>query len=122
MNNKRKILFHEIKKVFKSPIVLVVFAIFLGVDLFIVFKNYGFRDHLKVLNTIIDEVGYEINDKMMDNFKVYYENRFKDTMDMIKKVEGKSYSSMGEHLRAIEYNLYDVRYTKEEKRICLTGK
>ena len=70
---ENKIVFHEIKKIIKSPILLFLIVIFLVFDLFIVFSKYHVKADLKVLNNIIDEVGYKINYDMMEDFKVYYE-------------------------------------------------
>lgn len=92
-----KIVFHEIKKIIKSPILLFLIIIFLVFDLFIVFSKYYIKDDLKVLNSIIDEVGYKINDDMMDNFKIYYEKSLKDFNKLIYKNEGKEYSSVSEY-------------------------
>ena len=66
---ENKIVFHEIKKIIKSPIIVFLIIIFLVFDLFIVFSNYYIKDELKVFNNNNDEVGYELNDDMIDNFK-----------------------------------------------------
>lgn len=111
-----KIVFHEIKKIIKSPILLFLIIIFLVFDLFIVFSKYYIKDDLKVLNSIIDEVGYKINDDMMDNFKIYYEKSLKDFNKLIYKNEGKEYSSVSEYLMSNNSGIYENKYSEDEKK------
>lgn len=117
MDNSKEIVFYEIKKIIKSTIVLFLVISFLLFDLFIVFKNYYIKDDLKVLNTVIDEVGYKINDDMMVSFKAYYEENLKSVNDLIYKNEGKRYSSVAEYLSTSNIGIYENKYSEEEKRV-----
>jgi hypothetical protein len=117
MVKSKKIVFYEIKKIIESPIVLFLLISFLLFDLFIVFKNYYIKDDLKVLNTIIDEVGYKINDDMMASFKAYYEENLKIVNDLIYKNEGKRYSSVAEYLSTSNIDIYENKYSEEEKKV-----
>lgn len=110
------IVFHEVKKIIKSPIILFLIIVFLTVDLFIVFSNFYVKDELKVLNNIIDEVGYEINDDMMANFKVYYEENLKGFNELIKEKEGKEYLSVSEYLNTNNTGVYEDKYSEEEEK------
>jgi hypothetical protein len=117
MVNNNEIVLYEIKKIIKSPIVLFLIISFLIFDLFIVFSKYYVKDELKVLNNIIDEVGYKINDDMIDSFKVYYEENLKSTNDLIYKNEGKRYSSAAEYLSTPNIGIYENNYSEEEKKL-----
>lgn len=114
--DNNKIVLYEIKKIIKSPIVLFLIITFLIFDLFLVFSKYYVKDDLKVLNNIIDEVGYKINDDMMDKFKVYYEEDLKDVNDLIYKIEGKRYLSLAEYLSTPNISIYENKYSEEEKK------
>ena len=116
---ENKIVFHEIKKIIKSPILLFLIVIFLVFDLFIVFSKYYVKDDLKVLNSIIDEVGYKINYDMMEDFKVYYENNLNDFNGLIYKNEGSKYSSVSEYLNSNNSAIYTDKYSKEEERLIV---
>lgn len=111
-----KIVFHEIKKIIKSPIIVFLIIIFLVFDLFIVFSNYYIKGDLKVVNNIIDEVGYKINDDMMDNFKTYYEENLKNFNELIYENEGRKYSSVSEYLNSANIDFYKGVYSEDEKR------
>lgn len=111
-----KIVFYEIKKIIKSPIILFLIVTFLIFDLFIVFSRYYIKDDLKVLNNIIDEVGYKINDDMMDNFRIYYEKSLKNFNEVIYQNEGKEYSSVSEYLMSSNPGIYEDRYSEDEKK------
>lgn len=114
--DNNKIVLYEIKKIIKSPIVLFLIITFLIFDLFIVFSKYYVKDDLKVLNNIIDEVGYKINDDMMENFKIYYEKSLKDFNEVIYKNEGKEYFSVAEYLKSDNPGIYEDKYNDEEMR------
>ncbi|WP_291627760.1 hypothetical protein [Clostridium sp.] len=111
-----KIVFYEIKKIIKSPIILFLIITFFIFDLFIVFSKYYVKDDLKVLNNIIDEVGYKINNDMMGNFKIYYEKNLEDFNDIIYKNEGKRYATVSEYLMLNNAGIYENKYTEKEKK------
>ena len=115
MDNNNKIVLYEIKKIIKSQIILFLIIAFLIFDLFLVFSKFYVKDELKVLNNIIDEVGYKVNDDMMADFKVYYEKNLESFNDVIYKKEGKKHLSVSEYLNSDNPGIYEDKYTEEEK-------
>lgn len=108
---------YEIKKIFKAPIVIVLFVVFLAFDLFTVFNGYKYREDIGVLNNIVDEVGYKIDDEMMAKFKVYYGQKLDKAMTIINKKEGKSYNSIADYLNENRGAFYEGKYSKDEEKI-----
>lgn len=113
--DNNKIVLYEIKKIIKSPIILFLIIAFLIFDLFLVFSKFYVKDELKVLNNIIDEVGYKVNDDMMADFKVYYEKNLESFNDVIYIKEGKTHLSVSEYLNSDNPGIYEDKYTEEEK-------
>lgn len=108
---------YEIKKIFKAPIVMVLFIVFLAFDLFTVFNGYKIRNNLGVLNNIVDEVGYKIDDEMMAKFKVYYKQNLDEAMTIINENEGKNYNSISDYLNEDKAAFYKGKYNKDEEKI-----
>lgn len=81
---------YEFKKIISSPIFIVLILIFLAYNTMVIFDKSYMRNDLKVLNEIVDEVGYVIDDDMMLDFKHYYESQL---MEANKLLNQKGYSS-----------------------------
>lgn len=63
---------HELKKVVTSHVVIGLIVIFTLFNLFIIYDHHGMNQELAVLNRIVKEVGYQIDDKMMIQFEAYH--------------------------------------------------
>lgn len=92
MNIKKQ----EFKKIISSPIFIVLTLIFLLYNTMTIINKSHIRNDLKVLNEIVSEVGYAINDEMMINFQKYYENELNNANKLLKEKAYSSYDTIGE--------------------------
>lgn len=86
----------EFKKIISSPIFIVLTLIFLIYNSFLIWEKSYIKDEIKILNEIVDNVGYEINDEMMVEFKDYYEENLREANNIINKETSNQYESMAE--------------------------
>ncbi|QAA33001.1 hypothetical protein [Clostridium manihotivorum] len=117
MTVSREILKYEFKKINTSPIVVVLFTLFLVFDLLMVFNGNRDREDLSVINKIVDNVGYNINDEMMEKFKVYYNKNLKEAMNIIETKEGKSYKSVSEYIDEVGNYYLKEKYSYDQVKI-----
>lgn len=106
---------YEFKKIIFSPIFIVLTFLFLAYNTFIIIDKSYINDDLKILNEIVDEVGYSINDEMMVEFKTYYENELNKANKLLIEKGYSSYEFIGEFLR--KNNIYyssDSKFSKNE--------
>ncbi|MGL4912668.1 MAG: hypothetical protein ACRC3Y_09580 [Romboutsia sp.] len=109
---------HEIKKIVTSPIVLALTIVFISFNIFVIFNNSYIRNDLKLINNIIYEFGYEINDEVIKTMKeknIRNLNKLNDiTMEKFKN----SYKSIEDFFESEEYqnNIYKYSvFTENEK-------
>ena len=101
----------EFKKIVSSPIFIVLTLIFLAYNTMIIMNKSYIRNDLKVLNEIVDEIGYQINDEMMLDFKAYYEERLKYAKDILKENGYESYDTIGD--------FFENNYVNENSNLSL---
>lgn len=97
---------HEFKKIISSPIFIALIIIFLIYNSFLIWNKSYVRDDMKILNEIVDNVGYEINDEMMENFKTYYEDNLEKANVVINEKASKQYKSMDEFFKSNNSEMY----------------
>ncbi|MGK0468758.1 hypothetical protein [Clostridium sp.] len=102
---------NELRKVITSSVVIGLIAVFIVFNIFIIFSSTYYTNELKVLNKIVDKFGYEINDKMMDDFGLYYNDQLKKLNSITSQKMSKTYTSATMFLN--NYNKVDI-YTKEQ--------
>lgn len=97
---------HEFKKIISSPIFIALIIIFLIYNSYLIWNKSYVRDDMKILNEIVDNVGYEINDEMMVNFKTYYEENLEKANVVINEKASKQYKSMDEFFKSNNSEMY----------------
>lgn len=95
---------YEFKKVITSPIIIALMIIFVSFNIFIIFQNRYYKKELKVLNKIVDKVGYKIDDNMKAKFKIYYEEELNKANDITYNKTSKTYKSAFEILESLNHN------------------
>lgn len=56
---------HELIKIVKTPIIVVLIVFFLVLNLFIVLSHSDSREELAVLSELVDHYGYKIDQEML---------------------------------------------------------
>ena len=64
-----RIIYHECKKAFTSPILLTLFVVFSAFNIFLIVGNTYVNDELKVANELSETYGLEITDKSLKKFE-----------------------------------------------------
>ncbi|MDQ0480193.1 hypothetical protein [Hathewaya limosa] len=117
-----EIIENEIKKIVKSPIVIGLTVLFILFNLFIMSEKFCYREDLKVLNTIVKKVGYKIDEKMIENFKNYYEENLNEVKKIINKKEGKTYKNVADFYENTKLDIsqqYNIQEQQKIKETCI---
>ncbi|HBX49086.1 MAG TPA: hypothetical protein DEF85_09375 [Clostridiaceae bacterium] len=115
---------YEIKKILSSPIVIVLMAIFIAFNCLIISENSYCGKELKVLNKIVDKVGYKIDDEMLSNFSELYNEKLNKVNEISSKKYNKTYKSIGEFLDENQFDMENKngKLSKEEKQFIKEAK
>lgn len=104
---------NELKKAVTSPIIIGLLVLFIVFNSIMVFQNSYFKDDLKVLNKIVDKLGYKIDDEMVAKFKNYYDTQLGKLNEITNKKTSKKYEIASEFYEEQNYYIEDT-YNKEE--------
>lgn len=106
---------HEFKKVTTSTVIIGMILLFIAFNLFLVLDHHYIRNELTVLNKLVDQLGYEINDEVLENFQDFYGDGLKKMNEITYDKTSKTYRDVGTFLEEIQnsYDLYRV-YTDED--------
>ncbi|MGX4598990.1 hypothetical protein [Faecalimicrobium sp. JNUCC 81] len=102
---------HEAKKIISSPIVIALTIIFIFFNILTIYNNSYIKDELKIINNMIGEFGYEINDDMLNNMNLEYNEKIKKFNETTKDKLNKSYKTMEDFINSENY----YRYIHEDK-------
>ena len=61
-----RIVFHECKKAFTSPILITLLVLFSALNIFLIVSNSYFKEELKVANELADTYGVKITDEIIE--------------------------------------------------------
>lgn len=103
---------YELKKVVTSPVIIGLTALFILFNVFTIFNSTYYTSELKVLNKIVNKIGYKINDKMLVGFKLYYSDKLKELNKTTSQKTSKTYKSATE-LFSNDFNSGSI-YKKED--------
>lgn len=108
---------YELKKAVTSPIIIGLVIISIFFNIFIIFNNTYCNDELLVLNKIISQFGYKIDENMIHNFKKYYDKELDKLNQITYEKTSKTYKSaldfLNEQYLSGSYNREDI-FTKED--------
>lgn len=105
---------HELKKVFSSPVIIGLTFLFIAYNLMIIFSNAYITKDLKVLNGLVDRFGYRITDQMVAQFEEYYEDALNKMNTLLQKKMGESFTNASEFLRTNPF-ISEDRFTQQER-------
>lgn len=110
----------EIKKIISSPIVVALTMIFILFNVFVIYEKSYMKKDLLIINNIIEEFGYEIDDSMLNSMNIKYKKDLDKFNEMtIDKFE-KTYDTVADFIDSNEYflNYYDEsKFTAEEFKL-----
>ena len=107
----------EVKKIITSPILIILTAIFIIYNGFIIYENSYIREDLKLANNLIDKYGYEVNDGIIDMLQVEYDKKIIELNNVTRDRFNKEFNSISEFLDSEEYKsvIYiGKEFTQEE--------
>ncbi|SHK03238.1 hypothetical protein SAMN02745248_01597 [Hathewaya proteolytica DSM 3090] len=107
----------EFKKIISSPIFIILTLIFLAYNTrMIINKSHNIKNSMKVLNEIVSELGYVINDDMILEFKSYYENKLNEANNILNKKGYGSYNTIGQFFQEnVRANMENSELSNEER-------
>lgn len=89
---------YELKKIVTSKAMWALVIIFTLYNIYNISSYYKVKKGLDYFNDMVSTVGYEINNEMISELKVYYDDNFKEASKVIKEKTGNEYSCMAECL------------------------
>ena len=107
----------EFKKLICSPVIIGLTVLFILFNIFSMSASSYLKEDLKIINKVISEFGYEINDEMISEMNDKYKNSLKELNKITKEKVNKIYSSIEEFAGSKEYqsNNYEGGvFTQEE--------
>ena len=107
----------EFKKLICSPVIIGLTVVFILFNIFSMSATSYLKEDLKIINNIISEFGYEINDEIISKMNNKYKNSLRELNKITKEKINKTYSSIEEFAESNEYqsNNYEGGvFTKEE--------
>lgn len=110
----------EFKKLICTPVIIGLTVLFILFNIISISSSSYFKEDIKIINKIISEFGYEINDEMISDMKVKYKDSLKELNKITKEKLNKTYDSIGEFMSSDEYysNNYDGGiFSNEEMKL-----
>lgn len=104
------------KKYLSSPVIIGLTVVFILFNIISISSSSYFKEDIKIINKIISQFGYEINDEMISDMKAKYKDSLKEVNKITKAKLNKTYDSIGEFMSSDEYysNNYDGGVFSEE--------
>lgn len=84
---------NELKKIFTSPIIYILFAVFIVFNSFTIISSRQQRSNLDVLGSLVNRFGYKISSNMLTGFKNYYSGEIKSMNALSKQKCSRTYKS-----------------------------
>lgn len=107
----------EFKKLICTPVIIGLTVVFILFNIFSMSATSYLKEDLKIINNIISEFGYEINDEIISKMNDKYKNSLRELNKITKEKVNKTYSSIEEFAESDEYqsNNYEGGvFTQEE--------
>lgn len=107
----------EFKKLICTPVIIGLTVVFILFNIFSMSATSYLKEDLKIINNIISEFGYEINDEIISKMNNKYKNSLRKLNKITKEKINKTYSSIEEFVESNEYqsNNYEGGvFTQEE--------
>ncbi|MEZ2661027.1 hypothetical protein ACBP89_23825 [Aneurinibacillus aneurinilyticus] len=108
-----RIIFHECKKAFTSPILVVLILLFMAYNMFLIFSNSYFKEELKVVNELAETYGVKMTDESLHQFQQDLQKDFAKLNEITRKHTAQEFSSIDEFLNTLRYEDRDL-YTEKE--------
>ncbi|MGG5461293.1 hypothetical protein [Clostridium sp. B9] len=108
----------EFEKLYRNPVLIVLIGIFLAYNMLIMYNNSSIREPLKLTNELIREVGYKVDDNMLNELDIKYKAGMKELNKITEEKLNKSYNSLDDFLESREFsqNIYSNEFfSKEDK-------
>lgn len=104
-----RIVFHECKKAFTSPILLGLLIIFSAFNIFMIVSNAYFKDELQIANELSKTYGLEITEDSLQQF----EQDLQTDLTKLTAITGGKFDSIYGFLEGLKMEDYDL-YTEDE--------
>lgn len=104
-----RIVFHECKKAFTSPILLGLLIIFSAFNIFMIVSNAYFKDELQIANELSKTYGLEITEDSLQQF----EQDLQTDLTKLTAITGGKFDSIYVFLEGLKMEDYDL-YTEDE--------
>ncbi|MGL5244987.1 MAG: hypothetical protein ACRC7R_07450, partial [Sarcina sp.] len=108
---------YEFKKIFSSPVIVILTLIFLLFNGLSIFNKSYIANEFHVVNKIVAKVGYKINTTMKENLNVYYEEEFSKLNEKYFSKHNKNYENITEAFH--DYELYSKKELKEIEEVAI---
>ncbi|MPQ43914.1 ABC transporter permease subunit [Clostridium tarantellae] len=108
---------YEFKKIFSSPVIVILTLLFLSFNLLNIFNSRYISNDFDVLNKIVNKVGFKIDNNMKENLKAYYEEEFNKLNEKYFSKYNKTYENITEAFNDNE--LYSKKELKDMEEVAI---
>lgn len=106
----RQVIWNECKKVWKSPIFLVLILLLSAFNIFLIMSNGYMKEELKMANYLADTYGLQITDDSLLKF----EHDIQKDVEQLQTITNKEFTSIYEFLEQTSWDAYDA-YSEKDK-------
>ncbi|WP_440896434.1 hypothetical protein ACS127_00075 [Amphibacillus sp. Q70] len=108
-----RIIFHECKKAFISPVLIGLILLFMVFNIYLIFSHSYFKEELTVANAIARDYGTKITPESLEEFKQDQQKNLVQLHQITGKHTEQEFSSINEFLDSLPPSDYDM-YSEAE--------
>lgn len=103
-----RIIFHEYKKAFKSPILIVLILLFTTYNIYLILSNSYFKDEITVANELAKTYGLNITDGSIQRFEQDFHRDIKKLNEITEKHTSQEFTSVNQFLDTFRYEDHNL--------------
>ncbi|MEJ8545010.1 hypothetical protein [Brevibacillus borstelensis] len=108
-----RIIFHECKKAFSSPILVALLLLFASFNIFLIFSHSDLKEELQVANELTETYGGKITPESWHRFKQDLQADLVKLNEITRKKSGRDFHSVHEFLDSLHSKDRDL-YSRQE--------
>lgn len=103
-----RIIFHEYKKAFRSPILIVLILLFTTYNIYLILSYSYFKDEITVANELAKTYGLNITDESIQRFEQDFHRDIKKLNEITEKHTSQEFTSVNQFLDTFRYEDHNL--------------
>ena len=113
-----RIIFHECKKAFTSPIIIALFILFSAYNIYLIYNSSDFKEELHVANELAKTYGVNITDESLSKLDQDLQKDQADFNMITEKKSSKEFGSAVEFFDQLRFEDQEL-YTEDDMRFSI---